>query len=249
MCTFYNFTHPCGHTETTKKYCDRAQFKTVKVPKDPDQDRGRSKTQSRESRTSRSHSRRLHDSLGGGSSVPPSPNVLPSRPLPPSTPTTRTSISTTPALSPSGSDTSLDPSSPATPRPSRHGDRSLSLSESKPRRGNRDRSSLRPSRRLPPPPQPKPKPAPSQQFRKVCQYTPCANSHTRASSDPAVACCVPGCWYETLGRLWVCCRCERRGREVVGNRGRRCRGTRDGEREIRLMPPVPVFDKEIGGWA
>lgn len=266
MCSSYTLKFPCGHTHTEKQFCKRARRQTVLVrQKSSNQERGRSKT-----------------ALSSSSSTPPSPQVQPSQSPPPSTP---------PPLPSSGSS---PPSSPATPDPHQRASRSRSPSDTN--RDHRSRSPLRPHRGLWPklahpsprpqpatpkkrttlPTAPEPKPKVPTKVRRHRTLFPCRNVHHFVNDDATNVCFLPGCRYEELGRLWACCRCERQGREVVGNRGERCRGTK-GNGEIRCehevceecwgfgefffssgwgrvanlgleMPSVPVFDKEVGGW-
>lgn len=222
MCSSYIWKFPCGHSHTEKQYCRCSRRKTVIVRQEgSDQERGRSETP-----------------RSSSSSTPSSPQVQPSQP------------STPPPLSPSNSDSF---SSPATPEPHQRSSRSRSPSSSKP--DHRDRSPLRPHRGLwpkpaaepsPPPqpatptpkkeamrtPLPEPKPKISTKVRRHHKGIPCADALYLVNDDPTNVCFLPGCRFEELGRLWACCRCERGGREVVGNRGERCRGTK-GNREIR----------------
>lgn len=227
MCSSYIWKFPCGHSHTEKQYCRHSRRKTVIVRQEgSDQERGRSETP-----------------RSSSSSTPPSPQVQPSQP------------STPPPLSPSNSDSESDSSfsSPATPEPHQRSSRSRSRSSSKP--DHRDRSPLRPHHGLWPKPAAKPSPPPQPatptpkkestqaplpelkpkiptKVRRHHKLIPCADALYLVNDDPTNVCFLPGCRFEELGRLWACCRCEWGGREVVGNRGERCRGTK-GNREIR----------------
>ncbi|KAI0003586.1 hypothetical protein F4779DRAFT_621780 [Xylariaceae sp. FL0662B] len=82
---------------------------------------------------------------------------------------------------------------------------------------------------------------------------PCNNREYKFIELLDELCQQAGCYFERLGRRWVCCKCHSKPNREPCCEGRDesgliCSHAVCGECTAHPLPPVPVYDPAIGDW-